>query len=109
MLQLGKHSGSPYSSPMGLYWKMLLVRWFETLYMREKGKSVLNILPISNGKTHRVPNDNDRYDSVSTKVAVRIDAVGNRYLTAHSDAGTEHIHRNDQPEPVNAVCRSNSP
>lgn len=67
------------------------------------------VIPISNGETHRIAYDDDRHDAIGAKVAVRIDAVSYGYLTTDSNACAEHVHCNYKPEPVNMVCRTDTP
>lgn len=69
----------------------------------------LRVLPVSNGETHGVAHDNDGHDSISSKIAVRVDAIRYGYLATDSDACTKHIHCEYKSEPVHIVCCANTP
>lgn len=66
-------------------------------------------LPVTNRKAHRVAYNNDRDDGVSPEVLVRVDAVRDGQLAAHGDARGEHIHGENESEPVDMVRRADAP
>lgn len=103
------HIGHPGRNPGIRGWSAVRMP-FQIVYKGQQDLSKTRFfLPVSNGETHGIPHDNNRHNSIGPKVAVRINTVGYRQLASHGDAGAEHVHGNNKTEPMDIVCRPNTP
>lgn len=65
--------------------------------------------PIINRKTHRIPNNNDRYHSFSTQILVGINAIADAELDAYGVRGGDYAHGEDETEPLDVMRCSYAP
>ncbi len=82
---------------------------------RRKGKEgrgkqgVREIIPLTNSKAHRIPNDNNGRHPIGAHLLITIDEVIHAKRDAARVRKGEHAHGPDEPEPVHAVGGADAP
>lgn len=86
---------------------VILPHLFRLYQCRSERK--LHDSPVSDGKTHRVANEDDSHHGLAAQFSVRIDTVTDGKLDSDGVGETDDAHGENQAEPLHVVRGSDAP